>query len=894
MKTTYTKILSVLALLFVAAMVVSCGENDILEPSVTNKDNAEKLELDTVTSRFKYEYTYNDGVVELNDEHFAWFDPSNVARVKQDVIYLKENTPEKFIPKKGDVFVVNNGSNSFLPFGYMGMVDWVDTDARPIAVHVEDATLEEVYKELDLDVRLNAEQLKNLPYAYALVDNETVENTTDGNSAKKIIAHTGNTGSDNKTNGDKDKDNPKIELEMGSDRSIKLSLDKTFDFLIDGLSIKPNGYIKIRPLYNERRVVVHDSMVDEDNRDEGWLVNYDGKLELVYGKDAVTNRPDDPIKPFDNSNNSDKIKDLVLKGAKLYVDIPLAAIGIPTPLVCSLNYIPTLKFSGSVSTGIGLKGNNVIKMKSSSTENEVLQSSTESDLDWGNKFNPYFEALKVAGGVSLDLNLVTCLKGIPVAGACKTTIALSGSADVFDSDLLMKNPKIGFDLSVRAGAYFMKDLLDIEEEGLGIWTNFDIFNTDAFAIFPQYEYAYGSVNKKNGKGSFIYDSNPYYLLYTLAKLDKMKQKVAFVSENWAKERDEKYIVKIAEPVEMGYKGSETRYSTVVSGLNPNTKYYAVPVVDMLGIMKYYGNPVPISEVPSQRICAIGPDYAQTLVDGERMYMTIAYDEKGRPKRIFNTMNAMDTYISYDPLTIKSRDYRINEYGIREYDAPTYITNVVRDEKSGVMTSCRWHDNEDSGTNKFYYDDQYHITGVSNSGTDGWSTMKATWDKRGCLTNIHITDDTGSVTDFTYSYRDDDEYANTQGNWTLATGTFMDDFVFGRLLGRAPSHLPTKLVITSIDKEPNQPATTSVTSCNISYKFAGHEENRYIESEKWSVREDGDGYSLTMPYAYRNITVDEDVLKNDKAVGMNRSMRAKQKSQVASLARIMRKLRLLRH
>ena len=337
MKTTYTKILSVLALLFVAAMVVSCGENDILEPSVTNKDNAEKLELDTVTSRFKYEYTYNDGVVELNDEHFAWFDPSNVARVKQDVIYLKENTPEKFIPKKGDVFVVNNGSNSFLPFGYMGMVDWVDTDARPIAVHVKDATLEEVYKELDLDVRLYAEQLKNLPFAYALVDNETVENATDGDSGKKIIAHTGNTGSDNKTNGDKDKDNPKIELEMGSDRSIKLSLDKTFDFLIDGLSIKPNGYIKIRPLYNERRVVVHDSMVDEDNRDEGWLVNYDGKLELVYGKDAVTNRPDDPIKPFDNSNNSDKIKDLVLKGAKLYVDIPLAAIGIPTPLVCSLN-----------------------------------------------------------------------------------------------------------------------------------------------------------------------------------------------------------------------------------------------------------------------------------------------------------------------------------------------------------------------------------------------------------------------------------------------------------------------------------------------------------------------------------------------------------------------------
>lgn len=440
----------------------------------------------------------------------------------------------------------------------------------------------------------------------------------------------------------------------------------------------------------------------------------------------------------------------------------------------------------------------------------------------------------------------------------------------------------------------MKNLFKFDDEGFGIWYKWNVLSADMMPILPQFDYAYTKYDKKKHVGSFNYESDPVYALFPNVCLNLVKTKVAFVTEDWLKDNSSDHVVKEVVPVALQTKVNQTKYKAEVGGLNSYTKYYAVPVVEMLGLMKYYGNPVPISEVPSQRICAIGPDYAQTLVDGERMYMTIAYDEKGRPKRIFNTMNAMDTYISYDPLTIKSRDYRINEYGIREYDVPTYITNVVRDEKSGVMTSCRWHDNEDSGTNKFYYDDQYHITGVSNSGTDGWSTMKATWDKRGCLTNIHITDDTGSVTDFTYSYRDDDEYANTQGTWTLATGTFMDDFVFGRLLGRAPSHLPTKLVITSIDKEPNQPATTSVTSCNISYKFAGHEENRYIESEKWSVREDGDGYSLTMPYAYRNITVDEDVLKNDKAVGMNRSMRAKQKSQVASLARIMRKLRLLRH
>ena len=873
MKTTYTKILSVLMLLFVAAMVVSCGENDILEPSVTNKDNAEKLELDTVTSRFKYEYTYNDGVVELNDEHFAWFDPSNVARVKQDVIYLKENTPEKFRPKKGDVFVVNNGSNSFLPFGYMGMVDWVDTDARPIAVHVKDATLEEVYKELDLDVRLNAEQLKNLPFACAVIDDESIEEVNN-NNIQSVSRNACNnvSGLESKQNEDDKKPNAKIEVERNPDGYYNIAMPLSFKKKNNKkITITPEGGVRIRPLYSEQRVYIHNSVKEEDYRDEGWIVDYNGRLSCS----AVDEDSKDVYR---------------IDGADFYMAFPLAG-----PLFLNLHYKISLFFESSFLFSAGLKGKQTIIMKTTSNSDTPLTSDNKIDLKWGDgSWKAYFDKLKLSGSIGLEFNFASNLVGVPVAASVKPTFAITGSADLLDKDLLKKNPMNTFDFYAKVGAYYMKNPFKFDDEGFGIWYKWNVISADFFPIFPQFEYAYTNYDKKKHVGSFNYESNPKYALFPNVCLNLAKTKVAFVTEDWLKDNSSDHVVKEVVPVALQAKVNQTKYKAEVGGLNSYTKYYAVPVVEMLGLMKYYGNPVPISEVPSQRICAIGPDYAQTLVDGERMYMTIAYDEKGRPKRIFNTMNAMDTYISYDPLTIKSRDYRINEYGIREYDAPTYITNVVRDEKSGVMTSCRWHDNEDSGTNKFYYDDQYHITGVSNSGTDGWSTMKATWDKRGCLTNIHITDDTGSVTDFTYSYRDDDEYANTQGNWTLATGTFMDDFVFGRLLGRAPSHLPTKLVITSIDKEPNQPATTSVTSCNISYKFAGHEENRYIESEKWSVREDGDGYSLTMPYAYRNITVDEDVLKNDKAVGMNRSMRAKQKSQVASLARIMRKLRLLRH
>lgn len=873
MKTTYTKIQSVLMLLFVAAMVVSCGENDILEPSVTNKDNTDELELDTVTSRFKYEYTYNDGVVELNDEYFAWFDPSNVARVKQDVIYLKENTPEKFIPKKGDVFVVNNGSSSFLPFGYMGRVDWVDTDARPIAVHVADATLEEVYKELDLDVRLNAEQLKKLPFAYAVIDDESIEKV-DNKNIQSVSRNACNnvSGLESKQNEDDKKPNAKIEVERNPDGYYNIAMPLSFKKKNNKkITITPEGGVRIHPLYSEQRVYIHNSVKEEDYRDEGWIVDYNGRL-------SCSTRVDDPKDFFR------------IDGADFYMAFPLAG-----PLHLKLHYKISLNIGSSVLFSAGLKGKQTIIMKTTSNSDTPLTSDNKIDLKWGDSsWKAYIDKLKLSGSIGLEFNFASNLFGVPVAASVKPTFAITGSADLLDKDLLKKNPMNTFDFYAKVGAYYMKNLLKFDDEGFGIWYKWNVMSADVFPIFPQFEYAYTNYDKKKHVGSFNYESNPMYTLFPNVCLNLAKAKVAFVTEDWLKDNSSDHVVKEVVPVALQTKVNQTKYKAEVGGLNSYTKYYAVPVVEMLGLMKYYGNPVPISEVPSQRICAIGPDYAQTLVDGERLYMTISYDEKGRPKRIFNTMNAMDTYISYDPLTIKGREYRINEYGIREFDTPTYITNVVRDEKSGVMTSCRWHDNEDSGTNKFYYDDQYHITGVSNSGTDGWSTMKATWDKRGCLTNIHITDDTGSVTDFTYSYRDDDEYANTQGTWTLATGTFMDDFVFGRLLGRAPSHLPTKLVITSIDKEPNQPATTSVTSCNISYKFAGGGDNRYIESEKWSVREDGDGYSLTMPYAYRNITVDEDVLKNDKAVGMNRSMRAKQKSQVASLARIMRKLRLLRH
>lgn len=85
-------------------------------------------------------------------------------------------------------------------------------------------------------------------------------------------------------------------------------------------------------------------------------------------------------------NKPNKKTNIVFKGHTFQAKLPLAALGIPGPMHLNIKYRPTVKLSGSVSTAIGLKGNNIIKFKSTSSQDEVIDSDSKTDLGWGNDF----------------------------------------------------------------------------------------------------------------------------------------------------------------------------------------------------------------------------------------------------------------------------------------------------------------------------------------------------------------------------------------------------------------------------------------------------------------------------------------------------------------------------
>ena len=56
MKTKYSHLFIALVTLLSAMTIHSCGENEIIVPNKTEEDT--KLEIDSVSSHFKFEYTY--------------------------------------------------------------------------------------------------------------------------------------------------------------------------------------------------------------------------------------------------------------------------------------------------------------------------------------------------------------------------------------------------------------------------------------------------------------------------------------------------------------------------------------------------------------------------------------------------------------------------------------------------------------------------------------------------------------------------------------------------------------------------------------------------------------------------------------------------------------------
>ena len=884
MKALHT-LVPLLGMLAVAALALSaCGDNDIVEPVSPGevKPGSEEMEIDSTTSRFKFDYEYNDNVVEFSANQTAWLDSVDNVIVHPSVIYFNPDTPMPLLPDVGQVIVMKQGSRVF-QLGYMGRVTAVETQSTGrVAVHVEDAQLEDVYKTLDMDICLNAEQLRAIPHASVIYDNATAEQVTadeffDGADAcrSEYLSRAAESEDVNvkpmfaveagKDSEDKSALWKSASISFASsDKGISLTLEHRFTSESIG-NVHPyvKGKATLTPMGVQCRTIITDSQVQKQERKLTYALDFD----VLYGLEG---RPEG-IYQF--------------RSPEKYAITPVA----PTPINIEWHFITTYGLYGSVNMECKINNRVYCVITTIDGEHGMPDIKFTTNQSWGGGLNFTFPRLTLDGGFFFEPIVAANILGIPFAVSYKPRFQLGGSVDLLDRDLYRKNPKLSLDLTSKAGIYYMKDPFDFTKQGINYWHTFPTISMGEFPIFPQIDNPIGLHKQGNTAGMVKYESSPLYLLYPMFLDEDAILNHTFVSSRWMDSPQEQYVVDTRLPVALQHKGLTTLYSAATDRLAENGSYYDVPTVEIFGFMKYYGKPIPLRENEAKRICAMGPDYQQS-VDGDRLYVTIGYDEDGAVKRVNNSLAESETSVSRDPLVIRSHEYSMelmdNKY-VKKYIGWTCYADANVDDKSGVLKSCRWYDTEDRGTVRFSYDDQYHLVGMSNGGTDGWSIATLEWNDRGCLTKVIVKDNTGETTTFDYTYRDDDLLANVQGCWTLATGYAFDFLAYGHFIGRAPAHLPTHMKMTFVEKDANEGWTTSVQDVILSYTQAGSMDDRYIESEKWSITDwpdvwhRGDTYNFTFPYAYRSVSLSDTQKATDDLLGVTRSADV----QAASLRRV---------
>ena len=862
MKTKYSHLFIALVTFLSAMTIHSCGENEIIVPNKTEEDT--KLEIDSVSSHFKFEYTYNDDVIELTDEQISYVDLTRGEYFRPSSIYLKSNTPKELIPKKGTILVVFT-ENEVYPLGLMSVVNSVTQLSDGILLDVSDATLEEVYKELDMDIRLNAEQIKQLKYASSSIGEPELEeinesdffmdapacqeyfrNINNGNYAFTNICSSTPSSSENKTD-----DNPKkwyelLELHLSkADDGFKMD----FKYPLKEYSDKKekfkctfgyDGYIKYRPLSIESAVKISNGIVKE--QDLGTAINIEWDADFYV------------------EGETDKF-------GKIPLNAFIKPIPIPnSPVLFYLLCKPSIGVKGKVRCAFTAKNNFTIcipkETKKQLETNTGLKNKVSTDFNFMkllfNKIklfefdgSAYFEA---KGGLAIGF---PALPKVPKNGGgigLNTKIEMAGKFDVLDLDNFKNNPNVSLDATVSTPLFYAFDLDKFDETNYTI----EIFkytkNIGSFPIFPQLDDICGFRQKGSPTAEITYSTDPWYLLAPLVAAKGAKLNMCFASSKWKDDPVDGYIVKTETPEEVYKDGLNVTYKASIDNLSKNESYCGIPRFEMLGI-KYYGTPIEL-ENKAKRLALIGPAFGANF-EYEQPSLALGYDSEGHVKKVIDKFMQMESYITRNPLVITQHEYEFDyETGQKVYDSPLYITNIVLDKKSGVITSCHWYDG--IGNMKFYYDDQYHLTGMAGGGI----FIKLDWDSNGDLKTITSSED--GFTDVIVQYEYSDKI-NPQGTWTLATGYIFDVLSYGKFIGRAPTHLPKHFTLTSIDSE-----GTNVESYDISYETKGSAGVGEISNEIVKFKSHGQKYEISFPYVYRNVSISDQQLEYDENLGITRS------------------------
>ena len=163
--------LSIIIAATMALFAASCGENYIDEPSTPDTDASAGMEIDSISSKSVFNYVYNDDVVEISDELAEWIMPDELTFSEKQEIRFKPGLAnhKELIPKIGQI-IVSQPRGDQMPAGYMGRVTRTTPLGDAYVIDTEIVQLKDVYKDLELDYRLNAEQLRNTTAIMATSD----------------------------------------------------------------------------------------------------------------------------------------------------------------------------------------------------------------------------------------------------------------------------------------------------------------------------------------------------------------------------------------------------------------------------------------------------------------------------------------------------------------------------------------------------------------------------------------------------------------------------------------------------------------------------------------------------------------------------------------------------
>ena len=948
---------SILLLLFVfiplGMSVLSCAENDIFENMTSGgslSDDDPQSEIDSVSSWRHYDYVYKPDVVEMTDAQLdALIIDTEFGVILPGVSAIKfePDIDRSLIPNVGEI-LISSTDRAQTPFGIAGRVESITHGAKSIEVKLSPVELTDIYEYLDLEERLNMEQLANTPIfietdgvgnvrslseeefferapsCYAAYQQNNAENTSPSSKPQRLITNPV-------------KDDFDFNVNLGANTSFsgtcKYSALKYVEFSLTAKqkskvnSVQTNSFeitigfkSKAKTAYN--RIRIENGEVVEKLTDFG----FDTEYEVSCAGEVSMNCFEIPL--------------------------PVVRVSIPTsaPSACvglMYQFVPGLK--GDIKAKLGHKGNMTCMLKLNELGVECGELNNESSANLSNKDKSPFtiqakdgpiSELKFKGGfyIKNKFMLVPVLANVmtPAGVEILPKLTFGTEIDFANKDLYKDNPHVSLDadLKVEGG------LLKVSKVGLGstfqffgvqksgangvkydmpefVWSKsktIDINLVKVFPVFPQVINSAVVRTKNSPMATLEYESSPFYLLsnpFTTAPslqpsyIDSFK----VVNQDYINgDTDESNVIGSFKPEYTYHKEGTSRdfFKVEISGLVNDVKYYAIPVIKVLGLA-YEGEEIFLGD-SMPRLSVIGPAthlFANIEMPQYMDYMQIKYGPSGCISKIDNRLSDTEAHYFYDSnsnlkeLKCFEYDYVSDENSVetRYLDYCTTYYNIKVDKKTGVLVSCSGQDydyqtnsTDGYGNLKFYYDDQMHVRSIVSRGDGEYGIITFNWDNDGRLLSVKSDEGDGNSIVMEYSYAKDSKYPNRHGQWTSNLSLWGDFLAFAHLVGRAPSELPTKIKVIdtyvyggetevetweqemSYDMSPD--GVVDVENVTETVYYTDENNKTQKEQYKWKI-----------PYGYLRISITDEQLEKDQSLGVSRSA-----SVSDSNSRKMRKVR----